>query len=74
MRPSILINVMKNPFVPLVLLGTVCLIISCSRDDQSDREYIATVNDEKIFYDEYQKEADHPEKHPAAGSLAGFIE
>lgn len=55
MRPSILINVMKNPFVPLFFLGTVCLIISCSRDDQSDREYIATVNDEKIFYDEYQK-------------------
>jgi parvulin-like peptidyl-prolyl isomerase len=41
--------------MPLVLLGTVCLIISCSRDDLSDREYIATVNDEKIFYDEYQK-------------------
>jgi len=50
-----LINVMKKPLVPLVLLGTVCLIISCSRDDLSDREYIATVNDEKIFYDEYQK-------------------
>ena len=50
-----MINVIKNPFMPLVLLGTVCLIISCSRDDLSDREYIATVNDEKIFYDEYQK-------------------
>jgi parvulin-like peptidyl-prolyl isomerase len=41
--------------MPLVLLGTVCLIISCSRDDLSDREYIAVVNDEKIFYDDYQK-------------------
>lgn len=55
MRPSILANVIIKPFMPLILLGTMCLIISCSRDDLSDREYIAVVNDEKIFYDDYQK-------------------
>ena len=46
---------MQKPSMSLVLLGIVCLVVSCSRDDLSDREYIATVNDEKIYYDEYQK-------------------
>ncbi|MDD4357007.1 MAG: SurA N-terminal domain-containing protein, partial [Smithellaceae bacterium] len=63
------INVMKKPFIPLVLLGTVCLIISCSRDDLSDRDYIATVNDEKIFYDEYQKRLNTRKNILPPGSL-----
>ncbi|HNZ10750.1 MAG: Foldase protein PrsA 1 precursor [Deltaproteobacteria bacterium ADurb.Bin151] len=55
MKPSIITKNMQKPSMSLVLLGIVCLVVSCSRDDLSDREYIATVNDEKIYYDEYQK-------------------
>jgi parvulin-like peptidyl-prolyl isomerase len=55
MKTAIVIKNMQKQSMSLVLLGIVCLVVSCSRDDLSDREYIATVNDEKIYYDEYQK-------------------
>lgn len=41
--------------------GTVialCLMTACSRDNIFSREYVATVNGEKIFLDDYQKRLD----------------
>jgi foldase protein PrsA len=50
-------NWMKQckPFMPLVFLGALCLFSACSSDDLSDRKHVATVNGEKIYWDEYQK-------------------
>lgn len=42
-------------FLPLLVLGTLCLIASCSLDDLFHRPYVATVNGEKIFFEDYQK-------------------
>ncbi len=39
----------------LLLLGALCLLAACSRDDFSSRKYIATVNGERIYLDEYQQ-------------------
>jgi hypothetical protein len=47
MEPSIVTKNMQKPSMSLVLLGIVCLVVSCSRDDLSDREYIATVTMKK---------------------------
>ncbi len=41
--------------MPLVLLGALCLLAACSRDDFLNRKYVATVNGEKIYLDEYQQ-------------------
>jgi len=41
--------------MPLVSLGALCLFSACSSDDLSDRKHVATVNGEKIYWDEYQK-------------------
>ncbi|MHB8136838.1 MAG: peptidyl-prolyl cis-trans isomerase [Smithellaceae bacterium] len=56
MRQLIFKNVMKQykPLMSVVLLGTLCLIASCNRDDLSNRKYVATVNGERIFLDEYE--------------------
>lgn len=42
--------------MPLVLLGALCLLAACSRDDlPHQKQVVATVNGEKIYLDEYQK-------------------
>ncbi len=54
----------KNILTPsgrACVAGTVialCLITACSRDNIFSREYVATVNGEKIFLDDYQKRLD----------------
>lgn len=56
MRPQILKNLIKKhrPLIPLVLLGALCLLAAC-KDNPFNREYVATVNGEKIYLEEYQK-------------------
>lgn len=56
MRPQILRNLIKpyRSFIPLILLGILCLLAACGRDDLLDRKHVATVNGEKIYLDEYQ--------------------
>jgi len=39
----------------LLLLGALCLLTACSRDDFSSRKHIATVNGERIYLDEYHQ-------------------
>jgi foldase protein PrsA len=57
MQQQILKSLIKQykPLIPLVLLGTLCLIAACSSDDLTNRKHIATVNGEKIYLDEYQQ-------------------
>jgi foldase protein PrsA len=44
-----------RPLMPLVLLGALCLLAACSRDDLFNRKHVAMVNGEKIYLDEYQQ-------------------
>jgi peptidyl-prolyl cis-trans isomerase C len=58
MQPHLLKNLTKpgRPLMPLFLLGALCLLAACSRDDFPHRkQVVATVNGEKIYLDEYQK-------------------
>jgi len=58
MQPHRFKNLTKSgrPFMPLVLLGALCLLAACSRDDfPNQKQVVATVNGEKIYLDEYQK-------------------
>lgn len=56
MRPPILKKLINpcKPFMPLVFLGVLCLITACGRDDLRNRTHVATVNGEKIYWDEYR--------------------
>lgn len=58
MQPHLLKNLAKSGrrFMPLVLLGVLCLLAACSRDDfPNQKQVVATVNGEKIYLDEYQR-------------------
>ena len=56
MQPIVLKKILKQcrPLIPLILLGALCLNASCSRENSFNRKYVATVNGEKIYLDEYQ--------------------
>lgn len=53
MKPPASRNWMRQ--LPLVFLGALCLFSACSSDDPSPRKHVATVNGEKIYWDDYQK-------------------
>lgn len=40
----------------LALLGTLCILTSCDSDRLRNRKYVATVNGERIYLDDYRKQ------------------
>lgn len=58
MRPKTFKTLIKqcNPLIPALLLGVLCLQTVCCRIGSDDRPYVATVNGEKIFLEEFQKQ------------------
>jgi len=44
-----------RPSIPLVLAGALCLIVFCGCNDLFNRKYVATVNGERIYLEDYQK-------------------
>ena len=81
-RPQILKNVIKpySPFMHLFLLGILCLLTTCGRDDLLNRKHVATVNGEKIYLDEYrdrlntQKERLSPKAFPDSSDERELLE
>jgi len=41
--------------IPLVFLGALCLTTACGKENFFNRKYVATVNGEKIYLDEYRE-------------------
>ena len=57
MQQQILETVIRpyRPFSTLILLSAFCFLSACSGNDFLSRKYLATVNGEKIYQDEYEQ-------------------
>ncbi len=58
---------------PLFLAGALCFIAACGKEDYFNQKYVAVVNGEKIYMDEFQQRLDAQKGPLSPRSLAGSL-